>query len=496
MPTLRTISKPAAIKSMGKNEREGGADHDTLVAYPVSSDLTLRTDHDSSGSTTEEAPAAKNTNDGQEERAGISVTQNVVIPGNAFNSDASSTTSAPKTALLVNNGSASSTPSSGESSNTSLKWNDTNNSTIDHILLQTNNEFMMKNRNGCWEEQEGGHLQNLRNAAFDHHRQHHQSIITNNLRREVNDSRNINIHMPNLSGIEGNNYGDVNMSHLASSSNYHVPFYQQPLLQGQELFMAPFSVAIPHQQNEVFPPHSFYFQLNPLLDSTRQNYFVNTTPQATNPLNSFPSFSVSHHCGNSQMQHNATKFGGNNERDIKPSTQVEAASTAPRPTDLDLLTGEKPRRPLNAYNFFFSEEREVILAEIKFALETSCGQEGEHEAATKKSPGQEEVAKILNSPPVMPEALMKDLKEKVESKTELLLNTRKEIERAKKIPHRKIHGIGFRPLSKAIAARWKKLGLERKEYYRNLAKIDLERYTSNMNEYAERVVLKRKKEKL
>ena len=56
-------------------------------------------------------------------------------------------------------------------------------------------------------------------------------------------------------------------------------------------------------------------------------------------------------------------------------------------------------------------------------------------------------------------------------------------DRSKRRPHRKTHGkINFTTLSKLIGQRWKQLPDERKNFYREVAAIDLERYQRELRE--------------
>jgi hypothetical protein len=106
---------------------------------------------------------------------------------------------------------------------------------------------------------------------------------------------------------------------------------------------------------------------------------------------------------------------------------------------------EMPIRPLSAYNFFFSDEREKILLADK-------GQEPPEEDADVKK------ARLLG------QHLEKD--------------------RTKRRPHRKTHGtIGFTTLSKLIGKRWKALEDEKKQYYRDIAAMDMDRYQKCVAEY-------------
>ncbi|CAB9501739.1 expressed unknown protein [Seminavis robusta] len=101
-----------------------------------------------------------------------------------------------------------------------------------------------------------------------------------------------------------------------------------------------------------------------------------------------------------------------------------------------------PIRPLSAYNFFFSDERERI-------LQNRTDENDVFDSAKKQ--------RLLLA------HLAKD--------------------RTKRRPHRKTHGkINFTTLSKLIGQRWKQLPDERKNFYREVAAIDLERYQRELRE--------------
>lgn len=101
-----------------------------------------------------------------------------------------------------------------------------------------------------------------------------------------------------------------------------------------------------------------------------------------------------------------------------------------------------PVRPLSAYNFFFSDERERIL-----------------QNKTDEN----------------------DVFDNAKKQRLLLAHLAKD--RSKRRPHRKTHGkINFTTLSKLIGSRWKQLPDERKNFYREVAAIDLERYQRELRE--------------
>lgn len=140
---------------------------------------------------------------------------------------------------------------------------------------------------------------------------------------------------------------------------------------------------------------------------------------------------------------------------------------SPRPLDM-------PRHPLNAYNFFFSDERESIVRTLhdmtedeiaKIDLETyDCSKE---EDDTVKWPTLDAAGKE--------ELLTAHIQ-------------RREEQKKKRRPHRKSHGkISFKDLATVIAKRWKTLSPERLAFYHALADKDLNIYRKAMVEYKQNI---------
>lgn len=161
------------------------------------------------------------------------------------------------------------------------------------------------------------------------------------------------------------------------------------------------------------------------------------------------------------------------------------------------------RRPLTAYNFFFSVERDYILkildripdSELSLepkTLESSSAKtvvtEAETESLTHSNvetssmvsiPSEDDyvlhLQDLISKVEFSPKELA-DIEENAKLKTKLLLDVHMEADRVKK-PHRKTHGkIGFKTLGKLIGLRWRNIDPERRSYFEKIAKQDIERF--------------------
>lgn len=159
-------------------------------------------------------------------------------------------------------------------------------------------------------------------------------------------------------------------------------------------------------------------------------------------------------------------------------------------------TGDMPRRPLTAYNFFFSEEREFILAQLPDKIENdkkyieAISSNPNDEKKDNCKDGLEEdkanndpIENIMTSMRSLDEVETEELHKKVRENTERMLTIHKESERVKK-PHKRVHGkIAFRHLAKIVGKRWRDLPDGKKKYYEDIAAKDSARYSEQLTEY-------------
>lgn len=130
-------------------------------------------------------------------------------------------------------------------------------------------------------------------------------------------------------------------------------------------------------------------------------------------------------------------------------------------------SGDDARNPLSAYNFFFSEEREIILALLPDKVE-----EGQKNIEDMEV---DELNDFL-SKQSLPEEEMEALQKKIKANTQKILDTHYEKDKPKK-SHKKMHGkINFQKLASLIGRRWRTKSNNEKARYFELSKKDKERF--------------------
>jgi hypothetical protein len=198
---------------------------------------------------------------------------------------------------------------------------------------------------------------------------------------------------------------------------------------------------------------------------------------------------------NGAYDHQLTEIGSNTRNNEETSEFIQLDKTVSKGKKKFSKRNEfELRRPLSAYNFFFSEERDVILALLpspskndSMSCQTECDESSNNDKIS--SPDVDSAADIIGemtvdqlqeflSQRVLSPTKMEDLKRKTREKTQQILETQYEGDKVKK-PHRKSHGkISFQKLASIIGRRWREKSKEEKQRYYDLAKLDLERFIS------------------
>jgi hypothetical protein len=293
--------------------------------------------------------------------------------------------------------------------------------------------------------------------------------------------------------------GTVN-GNAGTGNNSHHLLPMQSDFQSQ----APFSNFYSQEFSEMSKMPTTYNH-NPFFHSNQhsfQNHLQNHLQEIFNPT--MPDL-------NGSNQHNVNAYP--NKRSVSSlngSAKVGEDQRRKAPRKRVKRSDDMPRYPLSAYNFFFSEEREVALALLTASPEdyeevipdsvtcSSTDTDSTSSTADTKNTAYDKnefpsfknqneefdfIQGILASRK-MNKSKMEKLKAKIKANTLKKLNTLFEGDKVKK-SHKKSHGkITFQVLSRLIGQRWRSISdASVKQYYFDLAKRDQERYNAQMKEY-------------
>ena len=155
------------------------------------------------------------------------------------------------------------------------------------------------------------------------------------------------------------------------------------------------------------------------------------------------------------------------------------------------VADDEPRRPFSAYNFFFSEEKDIVITLLPAKHEQT---DTDTDTTTSAGAGGKNVCDmdIEAIQDYLVEAQLKlsteafaALRETVEKQTERTLLEHLEGDRAKK-PHKKSHGkISLQKLASVVGRRWRDLSDGDKKRYFALARADQDRFKKQMDHQLE-----------
>jgi hypothetical protein len=142
----------------------------------------------------------------------------------------------------------------------------------------------------------------------------------------------------------------------------------------------------------------------------------------------------------------------------------------------------KPKRPLSAYNIFFKDERQKILAEIPDKKDEEEEKDAEAAAeggdAVKKEEGEKTEKKEGEEGEASGEKKEGEATGDKDKKDKKAVGNKR-----KRKPHGK---IGFESLAKIVGQRWKELPPDELEIYKKRAEEDMKRYRKEMEAYVQK----------
>jgi hypothetical protein len=281
------------------------------------------------------------------------------------------------------------------------------------------------------------------------------------------------------------NFGWNNMNHwYGHNENWHpFPYYDYVDAQrsGDSQRLQYSYSQEPHYSQPLPHPHQNFF-----VQRSRSDYFhAQVTDSPYIKQENFKQLSATCvlHDQNNTNDSNSIPYAPSNEDKENSSFEnigTSNSGTKKRKMEEDAL---KPRNALSAYNFFFMEEKELIVALLNGENDVHMKQTDttdKNRSSTISEMNVDEinahVAKLLEA---VDEVKLQQLKESVEEKTANFLKIHYEAHREKR-SHKKRHGlISFLDLAKVIGIRWRSLSQDAKKRYFDLAREDRLRF-SNM----------------